>query len=53
MLQSHLIPLYQIKFMAAQDEKLKAFIELLINMKILKLYAWETHFKSVIERLRI
>uniref|UniRef100_F6HUQ9 ABC-type xenobiotic transporter n=1 Tax=Vitis vinifera TaxID=29760 RepID=F6HUQ9_VITVI len=43
---------YQIKLMAAQDRKLKAFTESLINMKILKLYAWETHFKNVIEGLR-
>ena len=31
--------------------KLKAIIESLINMKILKLYAWETYFKNVIEGL--
>ncbi|KAJ9706090.1 hypothetical protein PVL29_001589 [Vitis rotundifolia] len=43
---------YQIKLMAAQDRKLKAFTESLTNMKILKLYAWETHFKNVIEGLR-
>ena len=43
---------YQIKLMATQDRKLKAFTESLINMKILKLYAWETHFKNVIEGLR-
>ena len=43
---------YQIKFMAAQDRKLKPFTESLINMKILKLYTWEKHFKNVIEGLR-
>ncbi|CBI34440.3 unnamed protein product, partial [Vitis vinifera] len=32
--------------------RLKAFAEALTNMKSLKLYAWETHFKNVIERLR-
>jgi ATP-binding cassette subfamily C (CFTR/MRP) protein 2 len=25
--------------------------EALVNMKVLKLYAWETHFKNVIENL--
>ncbi|KAL7183143.1 hypothetical protein ACSBR1_041762 [Camellia fascicularis] len=40
------------KLMAAQDKRLKAITEALGNMKVLKLYAWETHFKSVIARLR-
>lgn len=26
--------------------------EALVNMKVLKLYAWETHFRHVIENLR-
>ncbi|KAJ4956407.1 hypothetical protein NE237_013190 [Protea cynaroides] len=43
---------FQTKLMAAQDERLKAFSEALVNMKVLKLYAWETNFKDVIERLR-
>ncbi|XP_026441256.1 ABC transporter C family member 10-like [Papaver somniferum] len=43
---------FQSNLMVAQDERLKAISEALANMKILKLYAWETHFKSVIERLR-
>ncbi|KAL0548726.1 hypothetical protein IC582_013190 [Cucumis melo] len=43
---------FQSKLMAAQDERLKTFTEALVNMKILKLYAWETHFKNVIEKLR-
>ena len=43
---------YQIKLMATQDRKLKAFTESLMNMKILKLYAYETHFKNGIEGLR-
>ncbi|GAV84898.1 ABC_tran domain-containing protein/ABC_membrane domain-containing protein [Cephalotus follicularis] len=43
---------FQTKLMVAQDERLKASSEALINMKVLKLYAWETHFKSVIENLR-
>ncbi|KAJ4951349.1 hypothetical protein NE237_028181 [Protea cynaroides] len=38
--------------MVAQDERLKACSEALVNMRVLKLYAWETHFKDVIERLR-
>ncbi|XP_042505971.1 ABC transporter C family member 10-like [Macadamia integrifolia] len=40
------------KLMVAQDERLKACSEVLLNMKVLKLYAWETHFKDVIERFR-
>ena len=38
--------------MVAQDERLRACSEALVNMKVLKLYAWETHFKNVIEKLR-
>jgi len=40
------------KLMAMQDERLKTISEALVNMKVLKLYAWETHFKNVIENLR-
>ncbi|KAL3373840.1 hypothetical protein AABB24_005691 [Solanum stoloniferum] len=43
---------FQSKLMVAQDDRLKAISEALVNMKVLKLYAWETHFKSVIENLR-
>ncbi|KAL9237378.1 hypothetical protein vseg_011933 [Gypsophila vaccaria] len=43
---------FQSELMAAQDERLKTFSEALVNMKVLKLYAWESHFKNVIERLR-
>ncbi|KAL5747607.1 hypothetical protein ACOSQ2_024904 [Xanthoceras sorbifolium] len=43
---------YQKKLMVAQDRRLKAIAEALTNMKVLKLYAWETHFKNVIEGLR-
>ncbi|KAL2334835.1 hypothetical protein Fmac_016048 [Flemingia macrophylla] len=43
---------YQSELMVAQDERLKASSEALANMKVLKLYAWETHFKNAIERLR-
>ncbi|XP_028797343.1 ABC transporter C family member 10-like [Neltuma alba] len=43
---------YQTKLMVAQDERLKASSEALVNMKVLKLYAWETHFKRAIECLR-
>ncbi|CAN6483249.1 unnamed protein product [Victoria cruziana] len=43
---------FQTKLMLAQDERLKAISEALVNMKVLKLYAWEMHFKSVIEGLR-
>ncbi|RZC48032.1 hypothetical protein C5167_040975 [Papaver somniferum] len=40
------------KLVLAQDERLKAVSESTVNMKVLKLYAWEMNFKSVIERLR-
>ncbi|KAI7987298.1 ABC transporter C family member 10 [Camellia lanceoleosa] len=43
---------YLTKIMMAQDGRLKAITEALANMKVLKMYAWETHFKNVIERLR-
>ncbi|XVE64741.1 hypothetical protein DITRI_Ditri07aG0125600 [Diplodiscus trichospermus] len=40
------------ELMLAQDKRLQAITEALANMKVLKLYAWETHFKNVIESLR-
>ncbi|KAK9147330.1 hypothetical protein Scep_006087 [Stephania cephalantha] len=40
------------KLTVAQDERLKTMSEALVNMKILKLYAWETHFRKVVEGLR-
>ncbi|KAJ6415090.1 hypothetical protein OIU84_003983 [Salix udensis] len=43
---------YQTKLMEQQDTRLKAITEALANMKVLKLYAWETHFKKVIEVTR-
>ncbi|KAL5540879.1 hypothetical protein UlMin_043271 [Ulmus minor] len=43
---------FQSKLMTAQDERLRATSEALVNMKVLKLYAWEKHFKNVIENLR-
>ncbi|WCJ36773.1 ABC transporter C family member 10 [Euphorbia peplus] len=43
---------FQSRLMVAQDERLRACTESLINMKVLKLYAWEAHFKNVIENLR-
>eukprot|EP00262_Sarcandra_glabra_P022425 TRINITY_DN992_c0_g3_i1.p1 TRINITY_DN992_c0_g3~~TRINITY_DN992_c0_g3_i1.p1 ORF type:complete len:1485 (+),score=238.04 TRINITY_DN992_c0_g3_i1:211-4665(+) len=43
---------FQTKLMTTQDKRLKATSEALANMKILKLYAWETHFRTVIEELR-
>ncbi|KAH8487540.1 hypothetical protein H0E87_026206, partial [Populus deltoides] len=43
---------FQSKLMVAQDARLKACNEALVNMKVLKLYAWETHFKNAIENLR-
>ena len=43
---------FQSKLMVAQDERLKASSEALVNMKVLKLYGWETHFKNAIYYLR-
>ncbi|XVF50930.1 hypothetical protein PTKIN_Ptkin04bG0143200 [Pterospermum kingtungense] len=43
---------FQSNLMAAQDERVKASSEALINMKVLKLYAWEIRFKRVTENLR-
>ncbi|XP_004300848.1 PREDICTED: ABC transporter C family member 10-like isoform X1 [Fragaria vesca subsp. vesca] len=43
---------YQTKFMTAQNKRLRAITEALSNMKILKLYSWETNFKKVIEGFR-
>ncbi|KAG2609544.1 hypothetical protein PVAP13_4KG049200 [Panicum virgatum] len=43
---------FQSRLMEAQDVRLKAMTESLIHMKVLKLYAWEAHFKKVIEGLR-
>lgn len=43
---------FQSKLSVAQDERLRACSEALVNMKVLKLYAWETHFKNMIENLR-
>ncbi|RLN11359.1 ABC transporter C family member 10-like [Panicum miliaceum] len=43
---------FQSRLMEAQDMRLKAMTESLIHMKVLKLYAWEAHFKKVIEGLR-
>ncbi|XP_075492282.1 ABC transporter C family member 10-like [Primulina tabacum] len=43
---------FQSKLMVAQDERLKKMSEAILNMKVLKLYAWETHFREAIENLR-
>ncbi|XP_065858694.1 ABC transporter C family member 10-like isoform X1 [Euphorbia lathyris] len=43
---------YQRKLLEKQDERLKAITEALSNMKVLKLYAWETHFKKLIDKIR-
>ncbi|KAJ1704451.1 hypothetical protein LUZ63_004230 [Rhynchospora breviuscula] len=43
---------FQTQLMEAQDDRLKAMSESLANMKVLKLYAWEGHFRKVIEKLR-
>ncbi|KAJ0602532.1 putative ABC-type xenobiotic transporter [Helianthus annuus] len=40
------------KLMAAQDRRLKAITEAITNMKILKLYAWESHIQKAAEKLR-
>ncbi|OMO59440.1 hypothetical protein COLO4_34219 [Corchorus olitorius] len=40
------------KLMLEQDKRVQAITEALGNMKLLKLHAWETHFKNVIQSLR-
>ncbi|OVA01894.1 ABC transporter [Macleaya cordata] len=43
---------FESKLVVGQDGILKGISQVLVNMKVLKLYAWETHFKNVIEGLR-
>ncbi|XP_021757602.1 ABC transporter C family member 10-like [Chenopodium quinoa] len=43
---------YQTKLMLEQDKRLGAITEALVTMKVLKVYAWENHFKKGIENLR-
>ncbi|XP_075493641.1 ABC transporter C family member 10-like isoform X2 [Primulina tabacum] len=43
---------FQSKLTEAQDERLKKMSEAILNMKVLKLSAWETHFREVVEKLR-
>lgn len=43
---------YQTKIMEAKDKRMKATSEVLRNMKILKLQAWDTQFLHKIESLR-
>ncbi|KAL4565466.1 hypothetical protein LXL04_029562 [Taraxacum kok-saghyz] len=43
---------YLTRLMAAQDRRLKAITEAISNMKVLKLYAWETHFRKVAGNFR-
>ncbi|KAH8514550.1 hypothetical protein H0E87_007403, partial [Populus deltoides] len=38
---------YQSRFMVARDERLRATMEILNNMKIIKLQSWEDKFKEV------
>ncbi|XP_059276298.1 ABC transporter C family member 10-like isoform X2 [Lycium ferocissimum] len=40
------------ELMVTQDKMLRAITEALTSMKVLKLYAWEKHFKNAIEKLR-
>lgn len=43
---------YQRQLIKAQGKRLQALGEALTNARVLKLYAWETHFKMVVERFR-
>ena len=38
--------------MAARDERVKVFNEVINGIKIIKMYAWETGFKEKIETTR-
>uniref|UniRef100_A0ACD5V5X7 Uncharacterized protein n=1 Tax=Avena sativa TaxID=4498 RepID=A0ACD5V5X7_AVESA len=42
----------QSELIRAQDKRLNALSESLSNMKALKIYAWENHFRGVIQSLR-
>ncbi|CAI0414763.1 unnamed protein product [Linum tenue] len=42
----------QTRLTQQQDRRLKAITEALVNMKVLKLYAWENHFMEMIEKVR-
>ncbi|KAI5069363.1 hypothetical protein GOP47_0015664 [Adiantum capillus-veneris] len=42
----------QTEFMKGQDERLRATTEVLNNMKVLKLQAWEDRFREQVEHLR-
>ncbi|KAI5081851.1 hypothetical protein GOP47_0001594 [Adiantum capillus-veneris] len=42
----------QTEFMKGQDERLRATMEVLNNMKVLKLQAWEDRFREQVEHLR-
>ncbi|XP_065864880.1 putative ABC transporter C family member 15 [Euphorbia lathyris] len=44
---------YQSKIMEAKDNRMKATSEVLRNMKILKLQAWDNHFLQNLESLRL
>ncbi|KAI8006633.1 ABC transporter C family member 10 [Camellia lanceoleosa] len=41
---------FQSKLMVGQDDR-QGYFRGAVNMKVLKLYAWESHFKNVIENL--
>ncbi|RZC91253.1 hypothetical protein C5167_027315 [Papaver somniferum] len=43
---------FQSKLVIAQDKRLKAISEAILDIKVLKLYAWEMYFKSIIDKLR-
>ncbi|KNA16334.1 hypothetical protein SOVF_090020 [Spinacia oleracea] len=43
---------YQTKLMLEQDKRVGAITEALVTMKVLKVYAWENHFKKGIENFR-
>ncbi|CAA7410050.1 unnamed protein product [Spirodela intermedia] len=43
---------YQLRFMAGQDDRLRATSEALNNMKIIKLQSWEEKFRATIQALR-
>merc|ERR1711969_349856 len=42
----------QRQLMAARDERVKVFNEVINSIKIIKMYAWETGFKEKIETTR-
>ncbi|KAG1678443.1 Canalicular multispecific organic anion transporter 2 [Nymphon striatum] len=49
---SKIVHIIQKEFLAIKDQRLKMITEILVGMKVLKLYAWESPFEDMIIKLR-